>query len=310
MQGKSHKIFSVVLGMLLLAGWVSGVLQAQQNPPPNAGGPGGARQSFEAFNRAIAAGDLTLLNNGAAISGTVQGDQFTFIVSDSGQSRTLNRSEIALINFGEKSDQLVLTTGSTLTGTVQMDQLTILLSTGAEVTIPKAETKITIFKLNLPVPTAGPPSEADRAAMFKIMQGLRSQNLFALFVKALTTYDLAVLSNQQLWSGTIVNQQFVFHTTLFGTVTLKASDVTSIELAADPTTESDYISMKTGDRISGVLDEGSSIQFQPVGLEDGQGQALTLTLNRGDVARVSFRLPASAFGGGGQGPGFGGGPGK
>lgn len=305
MNGKFRSIFDVVLAVLLLAGWTSGVSQAQQT----SGGPGGARQAFESFHRAITAGDLILLSNGAAISGTVQGEQFTFIASNSGQSRTLNRSEIALINFGEQSDQLVLTSGDTLTGRAQIDQLTLTLPTGAEVTIPKSETKLTIFKLNLPTPTAGPPSQADRAAMLRIMHGLQSQNLFALFVKALTTYDLAVFSNQQLWSGTIVNQQFVFHTTFFGTVTLKASDVTSIELAADPSAGSDFISLKTGDRISGALDEGSSIQFQPVVLKDDEGQPVTLTLKRGDVSRVSFRLPASAFGGG-QGPGFGGGPGR
>jgi hypothetical protein len=255
------------------------------------------------------AGDLALLNNGAALSGTVQGDQFTFNVSPSGQSRTLSRSEIALINFGEQSDQLVLTSGDTLTGTAQIDQLTLTLPTGADVPFPKSETKLTIFKLNLPTPTGGPPTEAQRAALFKIMRGLQSQNLFALFVKALTSYDLAVFSNQQVWSGAIVNQQFVFRTTLFGTVTFKASDVTSIELAADLTAGSDFISLKTGDRISGVLDEASNIQFQPIGLKDDQGQPVTLTLKRGEVARVSFRLPASAFGGG-QGPGFGGGPGR
>lgn len=305
MKGKFRSILGVVLGLLLLTGWTSGVSQAQ----PALGGPGGARQAFESFHRALTAGDLILLTNSAAISGTVQGDQFTFNVSPSGQSRTLNRSEIALISFGEQSDLLVLTSGDTLTGTAQIDQLTLTLSTGAEVTIPKSETKLTIFKLNLPSPTSGPPSEGDRMAMFRIMHGLQSQNLFALFVKALTTYDLAVFSNQQIWSGAIVNQQFVFHTTLFGTVTLKASDVTSIELAADLTAGSDFINLKTGDRISGELDEDSSIQFQPVGLKDDQGQPVTLTLKRGEVSRVSFRLPASAFGGG-QGPGFGGGPGR
>ncbi len=305
MNGKFRSILGVVLAVLLLAGWTSGVSQPQHAP----GGPGGARQAFESFFRAMLAGDLALLINGAALSGTVQGDQFTFNVSPSGQSRTLNRSEIALINFGEQSDQLVLTSGDTLTGRAQIDPLALTLPTGAEVTIPKSETRLTIFKLNLPTPTGGPPSEADRMAMFRIMHGLQSQNLFALFVKALTTYDLAVFSNQQVWSGAILNQQFVFHTTLFGTVTLKASDVTSIELTTDTSTGRDFISLKTGDRISGELDEDSSIQFQPVGLKDDQGQPVTLTLKRGEVSRVSFRLPASAFGGG-QGPGFGGGPGR
>jgi len=85
--------------------------------------------------------------------------------------------------------------------------------------------------------------------------------------------------------------------------------VASIRLASDAS-GTDFISLKTGDRISGQLDESSNIQFQPLGLTDDQGNPVTLTLQRGQISTISFRLPASAFGGGGNGPGFGGGPGK
>ncbi len=296
-------MLGVGLGLVLLLGWASGVSQAQQGGPA-----GGARQALESFFRAMTAGDLALLTHGAAISGTVQGDQFTFNASDSGQVRTLPRGEIALMSFGEKSDQLVLLSGDTLTGTLQVSSLTIQLPTGVEITLPKSEVKTLILKISMPAPGSGPPSEAGRQSFFRIMRGLHAQNLFQLFVKSLTTYDLAIFPNQQLLSGAIVNEQFVFHTTLFGTLTLKASDVTSIELAADPESSRDFISLKTGDRLSGLLDEQSAIQFQPAALKDAEGKPVTLTLERGKVARVSFRLPASAFGGG-QGPGFGGGPG-
>jgi hypothetical protein len=303
----------LLLGALLLSGLagLSAQAQQQQNPQQNAGAPG-ARQAIESFFRALSAGDLVLLKDGGALSGTVQGDQFVVNLS-SGQSQTLKYSDIALMSFGDKTDQVVLMDGSQVSGSVQIDKLSTQLPTGAQMTVAKSNIAMMIFKL--PLPTEGQQGQQgssttpqQRQNLFKLFRGLQAQGIFGLFAKSLTSFDLAVFPNQELVSGAIVNQQFVFNSALFGKLTFKASDVAEIDLAASGSSNPDFITLKTGDKLSGTLDAQSAIQFQPVGLTDNQGQPVTLTFNRGDVARVVTRLPASAFGGG-KGPGFQGGPG-
>lgn len=299
----------LLLGALLLSGLAGLSAQAQQNPPPSAGAPG-ARQSIESFFRALSAGDLVLLKGGGALSGTVQGDQFVVNLS-SGQSQTLKHSDIALMSFGDKTDQVVLMDGSQVSGSVQLDQLSTQLPNGAQMTVTKSNIAMMIFKL--PLPTEGQQGSSttpqQRQNLFKLFRGLQAQGIFGLFAKSLTSFDLAVFPNQQLLSGGIVNQQFVFNSALFGKLTFKASDVAEIDLQPSGSATPDFITLKTGDKLSGTLDDQSNIQFQPVGLTDAQGQPVTLTFKRGDVAKVVSRLPASAFGGG-KGPGFQGGPGK
>jgi len=306
----------LLLGVLFLSGLTNLSAEAQQAGPP--GGAPGARSLLESFFETLTAGDLVLLKQGGALSGAVQGDQFQ-IVPDagptSGQPQAVDRSKLAFMSFGDKSDELILTSGDILTGTVQLDSLamTLPVQTQSQVAIPKAQIAATFFKINLPSrgpgngpPEGGPPNQQ----LFQLFRSLRTQNLQTLFAKTLTSYDLAIFPNRQLLSGKIVNQQFVFHSTIFGTLTVKASDLASIQLApAGSTSVTDFLIFKTGDRISGTLDDQSAVQFQPVALTDAQGQQLTITLQRGNVNQVVFHLPASAFGGG-RGPGFQGGPGR
>jgi hypothetical protein len=279
-------------------------------------------QSLDSFFRALAAGDLVLLKAGGALSGTVQGDQFT-VNPSSGQPQTLTKANIALMSFGDKTDQVVLMSGDLVSGSVQIDSLSVTLPTGAQVSIPKAQIATTTFKITppSPPPAAGSQPSQNQQQFFKLMRSLQSQNLFALFAKSLTSYDLMIFPSQQpqstnappsnpLLSGKIVNAQIIFKSTLFGSLTFKAGDVARIELAAaDANAGSDFITLKTVDRLSGTLDDSNPIQFQPVATTNSQGQPVTLTFKRGDVSEVVFRLLASAFGGG-KGPGFQGGPGK
>jgi hypothetical protein len=315
---------ALLLGMLFLGGLVDLSVQAQQSPPPSGGAPG-ARQSLEVFFRSLAAGDLVLLSSGGALSGTVQGEQFT-VNPSSGQAQTLAKANIAMMTFGSKTDQVVLMSGDLVSGSVQVDNLTITLPTGTQVSIPKAQIAATIFKITPPAGGEGSTTTPQqRQGFFKLFRSLQAQNLFQLFAKSLTSYDLAVFPGQQqqqssngnqlfftanpILSGKIVNTQFVFNTNLFGSQTFKASDVASIQLAAAGSNPgSDFITLKTGDRLSGTLDDSNPIQFQAVAMTDSQGQPVTLTFKHGDISQVVFRLPASAFGGG-KGPGFQGGPG-
>lgn len=298
------KIRSIALGLLVGAILLSGTsdLLAQEEGEHAAGSPG-ARGLLGSFFQAMGAADLALLKNGGAISGTIQGDAFT-VTLNSGQARTLARDEITAITFGE-TDQLVLSNGDTLSGALEIDSLSLTSSEGSELAIPKAEIVMTIFKLDLPTQGQG---RRPSPALFRVFQGLQAQNIFGLFAQSLSSFDMAVFPDRQLWSGTILNEEFEFQSTVFGTLTFPATDLSSIQLAAE-VGESDFISLKTGDRLSGTIAENSRIQFQPAGLVDEDGQQITLTLERGTVAQVSFRQPASAFGGGGRGPGFGGGPG-
>lgn len=305
MRFKMRMAAVVLLSAFILSGATS-VLQAQVEV--QIGGPGGGpRGLLESFFRALGSGDLALLKGGGAISGTIQGNQFTVQLA-SGQTQTLMRSQIGSILFGD-TDQLVLTDGSTLSGSVAGDSFSIS-TQGNTLTIPVDQIQLTIFKLDLPTPgAAGQPNQVrPNLGLFRVLQGLQAQNIFGLFAQTLSTYDIAMFADGQIWSGGVLNESFVFNTTLFGTLTVNAADLNAIELASQDG-QSDFIYLKTGDRLSGTLDEASMPQFQPVGLVDANGAQVTLTLARDQVLRVNFRQPASAFGGG-QGPGFGGGPGK
>ncbi len=289
---------ALLLGVLFLGSFSNLLAQAPQGPPST-----GARELLQSFSRAMTVSDLVLLKDGGALSGTVHGDQFSITLS-SGQTETLSRSNIAFMSFGDKTDNLVLLSGDLLSGLVQIDNFSITLPIANGATIPKTQIATIIFKFNL----SGGGQGAPNRQLFRVLQGLQSQNIFALFAKSLTSYDLAIFPNQQLLSGTLVNQQIVFNSALFGKLTFKASDVAEIDLAPPGSSSVDFITLKTNDRISGALDDQSPVRFQPVAVTDAQGQKVTLTFKRGDVSKVAFRLPASAFGSGG--PGFQGGPGR
>jgi len=291
---------ALVIAILLSAGATDLTTQAQQSGDSAFG----ARQLLNSFFVALTTGDLVLLQNGGALSGTIQSDQLPVTLS-SGKSEMLKRGDVALVSFGQKSDQFVLTSGELVSGALQMDDISISLLNGTSITLPKSSLTMISFKMSLP---SGHLSPGNHKLMFQIFRGLGSQNIFASFAKSLTSFDLAVFPDKELWSGKIVNQQFVFHSELFGTLTFDASAVAAIELAASPDAGSDLITLKSGDRLSGTLDAKSTIQFQPLGLTDQAGQQLSLTFQRGQLAEAVFRLPASAFGGG-HGPGFQGGPG-
>lgn len=292
----------LLLGVLTLGLVADFAAQAQQG----GGGPGpGARGLLRSFFQAMGSGDLALLKNGAAISGSVQGDEFV-VNLESGEAQTIARADIATISFGEP-DQLLLTAGETLRGSFASDSLDVVTSSGNQLTIAKEEIQLTIFQLNLPQP--GQNRRPD-PQLFQIFQGLQAQNIFGLFAQALTTFDMAVFPNGQIWSGVVLNEQISFTSTIFGTLTVNAADLSSIQFASEEG-ESDFISLKTGDRLSGTIAEDTLIQFQPAGLVDENGAPVTLTLEGGgSIRQVNFRQPASAFGGGGRGPGLGGGPGN
>jgi len=302
------KVRALTLGTLLLSLLFGGFIEVSSlAQPPAGGGPGpatGARQLLRSFFLAMGSSDLALLKNGGAISGTLQGDAFK-VTLNSGKIRTLAHDDIAAITFGT-TDQLVLSGGDTINGVLETDTLSIQTSQGSQLSLPKDEIQMAIFQLDLPTPGAG---HRPNIGLFRVFQGLRSQNIFGLFAQALSSFDLAVFPGGQLWSGTVLNSEFSFTSALFGELSFSTAELSAIELAAEAGT-SDFITLKTGDRLSGTIAEGSQIQFQPAGLVDENGAPVTLTLERGSVSQVTFRQPASAFGGGGHGPGFGGGPGK
>lgn len=203
-----------------------------------------------------------------------------------------------MVNVGDESDQVILTNGQAVTGRFGTDELTISLPSGSTATLAQDQISTIMFQ-NTP------------GAFMQVMRTLRSQNLFAVFAKALTTYDTVVFSNGQLLSGRITNESFAFTSPTFGTFTTSKDNVSQLEIAEDADeANGDAITLKTGDRVTGTLSEQSLPQFQAASVLDSGGQPSTLTLDRGEITRVVFRLPASAFGGGGRGPGIGGGPGN
>lgn len=288
-----------MLGSLLFSGVIGSVVQAQ--PPGGGGGPpAGAFALFRSFFNAIGAGDLIFLENGGAISGSVLTDEFTIAMTDSEETQTYSDTDLVMMTIGDESDQLILSSGDIITGTIQLENLNLTSPAGSEVTLEKSEITTMIFQADF-------SNQQNRGGFFRVLRGLRAQNIFSLFTLALTTFDLAVFPDSTVWSGKILNDEFVFNSNLFGTLTLSSNDVSSIELSADPEEGDDFITFSVGDRVSGRLDEESVIQFQPLGLVDGEGEQVTQSFERGEISLFSFRLPASTFGGG-SGPGLGGGP--
>ncbi len=309
-----RKIPVVTVGLLLLALLVGGASEVSQ--AQFAGPPRGARQLLGAFFGAVQVGDLALLSNGGVISGSVQGESFTVTLSESGQQQVYQRSDLATITFGDPADQVLLLNGSLVAGELQLDALALRTPEGSQLSLSVDELQLALFQLDLPSPRARPQpgqqptGERPNRAFFALFQGLQAQNLFARFAQSLVNFDMIAFADGKLWSGAVQNAEILFHSNTFGTLTIGADDLSSIELSADLEEADDFVTLKSGDRVSGRIDADSLIRFQPVGLVDEGGNPATLTLARGEASLISFRQPASAFGSGGGGPGFGGGPGS
>jgi len=265
------------------------------------------------FFGAMFTNDLTFLNDGGVLSGEVLGSEFAFTSSD-GSAQMLNGNEIGTIFLSEGNAQVSMSTGQVLTGRFETDTLSIISPEGETVSVALTDVSMVMMSL---ANTGGIEVEEEVSDDGETVQrsvmigghGLQAQNMFAQFAKALSSYDLLVYGNQQLWSGTVLNEQITFHSNSFGTLTVNAADLGAIELGQNAEEGQDFITLKVGDRVSGTLDEGSAIQFQPIGFSDDGGNPFTITLERGQVRQVAFKAPASAFGSGGRGPGLGGGPG-
>ncbi len=264
----------------------------------------GARAAMGYFLAAMFHSDLTFLKDGGALSGRVELDELQFTGSN-GNERTLERADIGTMIFQEGLDQLSLASGEQLKGELQLDTLTIISPSGQPIQVAKSDVYMTMFNQTINEVTEG---DGPRVFM-RVTTGLQIQNLSAQYAKALTAYDLLVYPNQQLWSGTILNEQVTFHSNSFGTLTINVADLDNVQLGSSEEERQDFITMEVGDRLSGVLDENSMLQFQPAGVTDDQGNPITTTLQRGEIQLVTFKQPASAFGGGGLGPGLGSGPG-
>jgi len=304
----TRKVPVVTVGLLLLALLVSGVSEVSQ--AQFAGPPRGARQLLGSFFNAMRSGDLALLTNGGAISGRLQDESFTLSPADAGQDQVYGRDELATITFGDPIDQVLLTNGDLLAGEVRADALSLATPEGSQLNLPTDEVQLALFQLDLPDPAAVRRGQRPDRAFFALFQGLQAQNLFQRFAQTLTNFDLIAFPDGRLWSGAVQNAEILFHSNAFGTLTVGADTLSSIELSPDLEESDDFITLKAGDRVSGRIDPGSLIRFQPVGLVDEGGNPVTLTLARGEASLISFRQPASAFGSGGGGPGFGGGPGS
>lgn len=307
---KKFRIF--IISFLFVALLFGGLITYSQQVHVQVGGTGG-RTAMGYFFGAMFSNDLTFMNDGGVLSGRVEFEQLEFALDD-GSSRTVMRDEIGIMIFSEGADELALSTGEQLYGQAQADRLTIISPSGEAVDVATSDIAMVMINQGhgggIEVEEETDGERTTRTVMIQSASGLRSQNLFAQFAKAMTSYDLLVYPGFQLWSGTVLADQVVFHSNSFGTLTINAEDLSSIELGPSADARQDFITMKIGDRVSGTLDENSTLRFQPVGITDEQGNPVTLTLERGQIQVVSFKQPASAFGGGGRGPGLGGGPGN
>jgi len=304
----TRKVPVVTVGLLLLALLVSGVSEVSQ--AQFAGPPRGARQLLGAFFNAMRSGDLALLTNGGAISGQLQGASFTLTPAGSGQDQVYQRDELATITFGDPIDQVLLTNGDLVSGEVRMDAFSLETPEGSQLSLPTDKLQLALFQLDLPDPATVRGGQRPDRSFFALFRGLQAQNLFQRFAQTLTRFDLIAFPDGRLWSGDVQNAEILFHSNAFGTLTVGADNLSSIELSPDLEESDDFITLKAGDRVSGRIDPDSLIRFQPVGLADEGGNPVTLALERGEASLISFRQPASAFGSGGGGPGFGGGPGS
>lgn len=304
MQMSLHKTLALGLGLIALTlGTVGSPVTAAQPPEEGEGERPGSPSERSlihgTFFPAMTSGDLLLLQDGGVLGGTLTAESFEFVPA-SGPAESYPRDRIAAVNLGggDEADQMTLINGETLVGQFSTGELAMSLPNGSDANISQTGVGTIILQKT--------PEE-----FYQVMRGLRSLNMFAVFAKALTTYDTVIFANDQILSGQIANESFTFTSPTFGTFTASAEDVAELELAASADEEGgDAITLRTGDRVTGTLAEDSLPQFQPIGIAADDGQANTMTLERGQMERVVFRMPASAFGGGGRGPGIGGGPGN
>jgi hypothetical protein len=287
---------SLIIIGLILTGWVD--LNAQK-ADDNKANPG-AKQLLSLFIGTLKVADLMLLNDGGAISGALMGEEFVVTLADSGETINYARSDVASISFGESTDSILLTQGDLILGTVEAESFSLMTRDGSEVIVAKNDLALTAFQFGA----------ISKSTFSRIFDGLQAQNIYGLFAQTLITYDLVMYRDGRIWSGNLLNDAFTFHSKSFGTITLNDEDMSGIKLTTDPAIGQDYVTLKTGDVVDGRLDDASLPLFEPIALVDTVGQPLIQILQREDVVFVTYRQLASAFGGGGSSPGFGGGSGK
>jgi len=270
-------------------------------------GPGapGASSLMRYFFTAMFQNDLVILNDFGVIAGALSFESLQITVEE-GAARPLAADELASLQFGA-SDRAALVGEEVLVGKLSIVGMRIAGPGGATVELPREALHTVLFKPK-PVEHVIQGEEGERrVVMVQATGSLTLQNLPAMFAQSLSTHDLAVFRDGRVWSGAFPGQEVVFESGLFGRFTFPLERVALLELAADPEVESDFVTLKTGDRLSGTLVGEVALPFSPVAPASDSDDALSLT--RESVRQIVFRQPASAFGGG-RGPGFGGGPGK
>lgn len=306
----------LALAVVVLAGASSGLMLGQTEGT----GTGtiqvfiaGPRGPFMALFRSLQAGDLVLLQNGGLLSGTVK--QQVFKIGD----QAIPREKILLIAWpaaGAATSAIAtayLKDGTQVQGVMQGSILERL-PTGEELSLAIAQLRGLIFKVELPVPPAPtpgqegpPPSQGPsqeelrqaQGALFSLFSGLQGSALLQAVLEGLQKFDLLVFPNGQVLSATIENKAFILESPIFGRHTLAVADLSQI-VFDDP----DVVVLRIGDRVSGIV--------TPDG--DGRVRATLATgsavsLAKGDLGGLTFRLPAGPLGGGGR-PRFQPGPGR
>jgi hypothetical protein len=304
------KKLAVLLAVVALAGASSGHLLGQTT------GQGfiaiGPRGPFMELFRSLQVGDLVLLQNGGLLSGTVKQQEFT--IGD----RTIPREKILLIAWPAAGAGATATAylkdGTQIQGVMQGSGITERLPTGEELSLPFAQLRGLIFKVELPVPTApspgqegpppsqGPSQEELRRAqstLFPLFSGLQGSALLQAALEGLQKFDLLVFPNGQVLSATIENKAFTLESPIFGRHTLAVADLAQV-IFDDP----DVVVLRIGDRVSGTV------------TPDGDGRVRAtlaigsaVSLAKGDLGGLTFKLPAGPLGGGGR-PRFQPGPGR
>lgn len=273
----------------------------------------GPRGPFMELFRSLGAGDLVLLQNGGLVSGTVQQQEFTI------GNQPISRDKILLIAWGVASAttserptaQVYLKDGTQVQGVLQESGITETLPTGEQVSLPITQLRGIIFKVELPEPSAPPaPGEAGTAlsqeqvrraqgTLFPLFSGLQGSALFQAILEGLQKFDLLVFPNGQVLSGSIENKTFTLVSSIFGSHTLAVTDLSQI-IFDDP----DRVVLRIGDQVSGTVTPDGDGRIRAT-LASGS----SVSLAKGDLGGITFKLPTSAMGGGGR-PRFQPGPGR
>lgn len=312
---KALKKLAVLLTVIALTGALSGLVLSQTE----AGAQvfiTGLRGPFMELFRSLQAGDLVLLQNGGLLGGTVK--EQAFKVGD----RSIPREKILLIAWPASGTgagagataTVYLKDGTQIQGVIHGSGITEKLPTGEELSLPFAQLRGLIFKVELPAPPTppspgqgqqegAPPSEAQlrraQSALFPLFSGLQGSALLQVALEGLQKFDLLVFPEGQVLSGAIENKAFTLESPIFGRHTLAAADLAQI-IFDDP----DVVVLRIGDRVSGTVTPDGDGRIRAT-LATGSA----VSLAKGDLGGLTFKLPAGPLGGGGR-PRFQPGPGR